>query len=256
MKRLSLAVALLSVLAAGCRAEVGLVLDVNQDGSGTLSAEVGINDQLRELITQLFGADSEGVISELDLGIEGESETRLERDMTIYTTEATFSEVEAIPEAAAGNFTSFQLDLADEGVSLEATLDVAGELDLSQFPVDPNAIDADTLQAQIVVSLPGDPSEHNADRLLDDGSYAWDIPFDSELYMFATTLYPTSGFPWWLPGLLALSGGLALVVWLAAVRRDRKGATERRPAPKPPTPPQAPQGQPRASEESPFFDFE
>ena len=255
MKRLSIAIALLAILAAGCRAEVGLVLDVKENGSGTLSAEVGINDQLRGLITQLFGADSEGVISELDLGIEGESDTRVEGDMTIYATEVAFNEVDEIAEAAAGNFTSFQLDLADEGVSLEATVDVAGELDLSQFPVDPNTLDADTLQAQIVVSLPGDPSEHNADRLLADGSYAWDIPLDAELYMFATTLYPTSGFPWWLVGLLALSGGLAMAVWLAAVRRDKQGAAVRRPAPEPPMPPQDTR-QAKGGEESPFFDFE
>ena len=143
MKRLSIAIALLSVLAAGCRAEVGLVLDVNQDGSGTLSAEVGINDQLRDLITQLFGADSEGVIAELDLGIEGESETRLERDMTIYTTEAAFSEVEAIPEAAAGNFTSFQLEnywsspvtaACIHGVSLWGFLELTAPVKNIQLP--------------------------------------------------------------------------------------------------------------------------
>lgn len=254
MKRLSIALALLSILAAGCRAEVRILLDVTEEGNGNLAAEVGINQQLQDLITQLFGSDSEEVISGLDLGLEGTATTRTEGDMTVYTTEVEFTEVEEIPDAAAGNFTSFRLDLADEGTSFEATLDLAGELDLTQFPLDPNTIDSDTLQAEILVSLPGEPADHNADAVLADGRYRWDIPLDTELYMFATTLYPSAGFPWWLVGLLALSGGLALAVWFAAVRRDKQSGVARRPAPEPPSPPDtATTSEPK--DESPFFEM-
>jgi hypothetical protein len=231
---------------------VRVLLDVTEGGSGTLSSEVGIDDQLGELITQLFGEDNEDVIAGLDLGIEGTAETRVEGEMTFYTTEVAFTDVESIPEAAAGNFTSFHLDLTDEGTSLEATLDLAGELDLSQFPLDPSTIDPETLHAEILVSLPGDPADNNADEVLTDGRYRWTIPLDGELYMFVNTLYPKSGFPWWLVGLLALSGGLALAVWFAAVRRDKKGGGARRPAPEPP--PLEPPSK-KAEEESPFFEI-
>lgn len=252
MKRLSIFLALISVLAAGCRAEVRLLLDVTEDGSGTMAAEVGIDDQLGELITQLFGEGNEDVIAGLDLGLVGTAETRVEGEMTIHTTEVEFNDVASIPEAAAGNFTSFRLDITDEGTSLEATLDLAGELDLTQFPLDPNTIDSDTLQAEIIVSLPGEPADNNADAVLADGRYQWTIPFDSELYMYVNTLYPKSGFPWWLVGLLALSGGLALAVWFAALRRDKKGGAGRRPAPEPP-PLEPPAKKP--TEESPFFEI-
>jgi hypothetical protein len=250
MKRLSIAIALVSILIAGCRAEVRLLLDVTEQGTGTLTAEVGVDEQLRALIDQLAG-DSEAIISGLDLGLEGTGETRVEDDLTVYATEVPFDDVETVPIAAAGNFTAFSLDLEEEGVSFEATLDLAGELDLSQFPLDPATIDSETLQARIIVSLPGDPSDHNADEVLDDGRYSWDIPLDDELYMFANTLYPTSGFPWWLVGLLTLSGGLAFGVWFAAVRREKQSGAARRPTPEPP--PLAP-AKPEPAE-SPFFDL-
>lgn len=233
MKRLSIFVALLAFIATGCRSEVHLLLDVAEDGSGTIAAEVGINQQLRDLIDQLAG-DSDNIISGLDLGLVGESSTRVDGDMTVYTTVTAFDDVTAIPEAAAGNFTSFSLELSDDGASLEATLDLAGELDLAEFPVDPGTIDSETLQAQILVSLPGEVSDHNADEVMADGRYAWDIPLDRELYMFANTLYPKAGSSWWLVGLLALSVGLAGAVWLAAVRHEKKGKTQLPPAPTPP----------------------
>lgn len=256
MKRLLIIIAVLAILVAGCRAEVRMLLDVDESGAGTLTAEVAIDDQLEELITQLFGADSSNIIAELDLGLEGTAETRREDDMTVYSTEVAFSDQTEVVEASAGNFTRFSLVLNDEGASLEATLDVAGELDLTQFPVDPATIDTNALSASLIVALPGEPTEHNADEKLADGRLSWDIPFDRELYVFADTQYPSGGFPWWLVPLLAISGGFALAVWLAAARRDRKTGDVRRAAPEPPpvTPPDQAKEAPQP--ESPFFELE
>ena len=253
MKRLSIAIALLAILAAGCRAEVRLLLDVTEEGRGTITSEVGIDQQLRDLIDQLAG-DSEAIISRLDLGLEGTGETRVENDLTVYATEVEFDEVARVPEAAAGNFTSFRLDLTEEGAALEATLDLTGEVDLSQFPVDPGAIDAENLQAMIMVSLPGEPTDHNADEVRGDGRLVWNIPLDSELYMFANTLYPISGFPWRVVGLLALTGGMAFAVWLAAVRREKRTRADVRPPPEPPrvNPPTSTE----SASGSPFFDLD
>ena len=252
MKRLALLLTMLTVLLAGCRADVRLLVDVTEEGTGTITAEVGIDQQLRDLIDQLAG-DSEAIVSGLDLGLDGEGETRLEEDLTIYSTEVAFDEITAVSEASAGNFTSFTVDLTEDGTSLEATLNVAGELDLSAFPIDPSEIGPENLQAEILVALPGEPTDHNADELLEDGRFLWTIPLDGELYMFANTAYPKSGFPWWLVGLLALTGALAVGVWLAAVRRDKRNATQRRAAPEPPA---VTQGQSAsAKRESPFFDL-
>jgi hypothetical protein len=233
MKRFAILIALLAFLAAGCRAEVRLLVDVSEQGSGTVTAEVGINNQLRDLIDQLAG-DSDAIISGLDLGLEGEGTTRVEQDMTVYATTVAFDDEADIAAAAAGNFTSFSLEMSDEGASLEATLDLAGEVDLSQFPVAPSTIDAETLEAHVIVALPGEVADHNADEVAADGRLSWDIPLDGELYMFVNTLYPQAGFPWWLIGLLALSAGLALGVWVAAVRREKRGAGNLPPAPEPP----------------------
>ena len=251
MKRIPLLIVLLAIVVSGCRAEVRVLLDVAEDGSGELATEIGIDQQLSDLIDQLAG-DTDTIIAGLDLGLDGTSATRVEGDLTIYETTVTFSDVESISEVAAGNFTSFTLELTDQGASLEATLDIAGELDLTQFPLDPNTIDSETLEALIIVSLPGDAADHNADEVLDDGRFVWTIPLDSDLDMFANTLYPKNGFPWGLVGLLALSVGLALAVWLAALRREKKAGGIHRPAPEPP-----PIEQPAVeSPETPFFDIE
>jgi hypothetical protein len=255
MKRLAALTVLAALLMTGCRAEVRLLLNVNDNGSGTLAAEVGINNQLKDLIDQLTG-DSEGIISALDLGLEGEGSTRVEGDMTIYTTQVSFSDETKIQDAAAGHFTSFSLDMNDQGTSLEATLDLVGDLDLSQFPVDPSSIDPQTFEARILVSLPGEVADNNADEITPDGQFSWNIPLNGKLYMYAKTTYPKSGFPTWLLPLLLLSGGLALAVWLAAVRRDRKARTTRQ-APEPPQlETEAPEAAPEADSGSPFFDLD
>jgi hypothetical protein len=253
MKRLAALVVLLALLMAGCRADVKLLLDVAENGSGTLAAEVGINNQLKDLIDQLAG-DSETIISGLDLGLVGEGSTRIEGDMTIYSTQVTFDDPTQIEAASAGNFTSFDLEMTDEGTSLEATLDVAGELDLSQFPVSPDSIDPATLEGHILVSLPGEIGDNNADVITTDGHLSWTIPLDSELYMYAKTTYPKASFPWWIVILLLLSVGLASAVWLAAVRREKKTNRVQRKAPQPP--PVDTESTPRPRHHSPFFDFD
>lgn len=257
MKRLSIAIALLAFLTAGCRADVRLLLNVVEDGSGDLSIEVGVDDELDELITQFFGP-SEEVLPSLDLGIEGEKATRTENGLTVYSTTVTFADTSEIEAAAAGNFTDLSLEVTDAGASLEATLDITGELDPSQFPVDPEAITRETLSATVVVSLPGEAVDHNADGVLGDGRLSWNVALDSSLYMFANTEYPSSPFPWWLVILLLLSAGFALAVWLAAVRRDKQTGKERRSAPEPPviTPPDRPAEPVSTDPESPFFDID
>ena len=114
----------------------------------------------------------------------------------------------------------------------------------------------DSRWSPLIVSLPGEPSEHNADEELADGSLSWDIPFDGELYVFAETEYPSGGFPWWLVALLAISGGFALAVWLAAARRDRKTGDVRRAAPEPPPVTPSDQAKQAPQPESPFFELE
>ena len=257
MKRLSIVIALLAILTAGCRADVRLLLDVGEDGSGDLSVEVGVDDELDQLITQFFGP-SEEVLSSLDLGIDGERTTRTEGDLTVYTTTVTFAETSEITEAAADNFTDFSMEVTDAGASLEGTLDITGELDPAQFPVDPAAIDQESLSATVVVSLPGEPVDHNADEVLEDGRLSWTIPLDASLYMFATTEYPGTPFPWWLVVLLVVSAGLALAVWQAAARRDKKTGPERRVAPEPPStsPADKPPETPEPEAGSPFFDID
>ena len=233
-----------------------MLLNVADDGSGDLSVEVGVDDELDQLITQFFGP-SEEVLPSLDLGIDGERSTRIEEGLTFYTTTVTFDDTSEIAPAAAGNFSDFALEVTDAGATFEATLDITGELDPAQFPIDPNALDDEALKTSVVVSLPGESVDHNADQVLEGGQLSWAVPLDQRVYMFANTEYPSSPFPWWLVVLLLLSVGLGLVVWLAAVWRDQQTGTERKAAPEPPpidTP--QPAADPSTNkDDDPFFDI-
>lgn len=253
MKRAAVILALLSLLLSSCRAEVRLLLDVSDTGSGTLSTEVGIDDQLAALMDQLTG-DTAGIISEVDLGLSGETTSRKVGDMTVYTTTVDFAEPDEIATAAAGNFNSFNLEISDEGAALDAVLDLTGEIDVSTLPVDTSAISSDALEAQVIVTLPGEPSDHNADEVRSDGSLVWTIPFDRPLQLQAATTFPQSSFPWWLLTLLVISIGLSLAVWFAAVLRERRREAGKRPAPQPE--PAEPVPAPEPELPTPFFDLD
>lgn len=250
MKRAAVTLALLALLLSSCRAEVRLLLDVSDTGSGTLSTEVGIDDQLAALIDQLTG-DSAGILSDLDLGLSGETTSRKVGDLTVYTTTVDFAEPAAIATAAAGNFESLDLEITDEGTTFDAVLNLAGEIDVSSLPVDSSAISSDALEAQVIVTLPGEPADHNADEVRSDGSLVWTIPFDRPLQLHATTTFPQSGFPWWVLTLLVISVALSLAVWFAAVVRDRRRETAKRPLPQP-----EPEGPVLSDQETPFFNLD
>jgi hypothetical protein len=253
MKRAAVLLSLLALLLSSCRAEVRLLLDVTEPGSGSLSTEVGIDDQLSTVIDQLTG-DSAGILSEVDLGLNGETTSRRVDDMTVYTTTVDFAAPDEIDRAAAGNFESFALEIDDKGTTLDAVLDLAGRLDFSSLPLDTSTVSTDTLQAQVIVTLPGEPAEHNADEVRADGSMVWAVPFDRPLQLHATTTFPQSSFPWWILTLLVITIGLSLAVWFAAVVRDKRRERAPRPRlePEMPEPPNPPETDPQ----TPFFDLD
>ncbi len=78
MKKLLLLVAGIALLTVACRAEVNVLVDINDDRSGTVAFEFGLDDELRGLI-ESSGGTTDDLFGELDLGLATEGGTVTER---------------------------------------------------------------------------------------------------------------------------------------------------------------------------------
>jgi len=236
-------VLVLALAATACRAEMSLLIDVEESGSSTVQAEVGVDDEVLGLIGSLADGDSD-IFAGLDFGVEGETEQRVEGDMTYYVTSSSFaSATELVSSLNEGNgtgpFRELALTVDENGALLDATLAPLGsELDTDELPVDVSSLSGEYFSASVVVSLPGTVEEHNADEQLADGRLRWTIPITGgELDLHARSSYAEDDFPAWLVVVLLLGAGLAVALWVAATRRKRRAvnAIEATAAP-PPSP--------------------
>ena len=64
---LFIAAAAVALLLVSCRAEINIALDVEEDGSGTVGFEFGLDEELRSLM-ESTGADADDLFSDLDTG--------------------------------------------------------------------------------------------------------------------------------------------------------------------------------------------
>lgn len=216
----------LALVAVACRAEVNVVVEVEEDGSGIYAAEVGLDEELQEIFSN-FGAESNDFLSNFDLDLPETSETseRVEGDMTYVVTTFTFDTVEeldAVIESAsaeAGNqFEKFELTVDDEGAVLDAEIVVPNATEgLSQaegLGIDPTRLTDEVFSVNVIVGMPGTVEESNADRTLSDGRLQWALPLTGgKVEMYAVSSTGGGGFPWWILGVVVLIGFAALVGW-------------------------------------------
>ncbi len=236
----------LMLLTTACRAEANFLLNVAEDGSGDITIELGIDDELLELV-EAFGGGADDILGVVPDGTD--VVTRTEGDMTFYAGTEPFSdptellETAGILEEADATFQELDLVVEDGGATLNAvietpnateTLEGLGAGDLGGF----GDIGADVFTSSLVVALPGDLVETNADEILPDGRLRWDIPLlGGVVSVMAVTETAGGGFPW---GLVLGILGAALVIGAAVlwVRHRQSGsvdAVEATPVPEPPS---------------------
>lgn len=140
----------LALVAVSCRAEANVLLEILEDGSGTYTVELGLDEELEGLLASFTGGDGGGILPGFDLDIPGLSgnpleslESRVEGDMTFYADTESFStpdELERLIESAGGdnNFETFDLTVEGDIVTLiaqagppEGLIPDAGELPIS-----------------------------------------------------------------------------------------------------------------------------
>ena len=236
MRKLLLLIGTLAVVIIGCRAEFNLVIDVEEDGSGTASVEFGVDDEFRELL-ELGGGSPEDITTTFDVaGDEGVQEIRTEGNMTFFVTTVAFDDMSELDDSFLASdpdnpFQDFEFTLSEESAQLRARLAIPeGQFgDLGDAPIDPETITSEIFAFNFVFGMPGSVSEHNADSVLPDGNLVWEIPITGgEKDVFAVSNLG-GGVPWWLlliVGVIVVVAIVALVVALISSQQRSVKAIE------------------------------
>ena len=250
MRKMWVLAALGGVLLAGCRAETNVIVDILEDGSGTYTVELGLDDELQQLLDAFTGGEGDGLIPGFDLdipGIEGNPletlESRVEGDMTFYANTDQFADPAGLEQliAEAGgenNFETFSLTVEGDIVTLRATAGAPGQLieDAGDLPISPDLI-GEAFEANVIVAMPGSVTERNADEVLADGRLRWEISLSDGVDILAVSDLSESSFPWWLVGVVVVAAILlAAGLWVSSRSAGRPSrALAGTQAPPPPT---------------------
>ena len=227
MRRYILAFFALALLLSACRIESNILLDISEDGSATVGAEVGFDEEMLDLVSQ-EGGDPSDILGELpDLGGAGvEPIERVEGDMTYFGAQTSVDDLSEYEfDGPQGEtFSEFSYDFDDSSATLAAEVDATGVGDLGGegLPIDPSEITADIFSANVVVMMPGTVTEHNADEVRSDGSLVWKLPFTGTKEIFATASFDESAGNWmvFVLGGILLVGILAAIAAVVASRKD------------------------------------
>ena len=219
MRKLLLIVAGIALLTVACRAEVNVLVDINEDRSGTAAFEFGLDEEFLGLI-ESSGGTVDDLFGEMDFGSEGgETTVRTEGDMTFTGVTQEFTDVNEAMDELTGVadsedplFEEFSFEMDDEMAELSAKVS-ASEQDLGDIGLDPSGLTGDVFGANFILGMPGTVVEHNADEVLADGRLRWELPLlGGEKDIYAKSEFGGSSL-WWLWIVL----GVVLVVGVAAI---------------------------------------
>ena len=221
----------LALLLSACRVESNIILDINEDGSATVGAEVGFDEEMLDLVSQ-GGTDPSDIIGELpDLGGVGvERIERVEGEMTFFgaTTEVEDLSTYDFEGFQGETFSEFLYEFDDQSASLTAQVDATGFGDLGgeELPIDPAQITGDIFSARVLVSMPGTVTEHNADEVSGDGTLIWNLPLTGTVNIFASSTFgnTTPSWIWFIVGGMLIVGIAAAVAATLKSRKDSETA--------------------------------
>jgi len=235
MKKLILLFAGIALLTVACKAEINLQVDINEDRSGTIAFEFGLDDELRELL-ESSGGTTDDLFGELDLDIATEGGTVTERtdgDMTFTGATNDFDDISQVMTDLVGDtsgeglFTEFSFVMDDESAALAATAS-SEEQDMGDLGIDPTSLTGDIFSADFILGMPGTVVEHNADEVLSDGRLKWSLPILGGTKTFvAKSEFGGGSSLWWLwivLGVVVVVGVIAIIAAVVLGRRQEKQA--------------------------------
>ena len=234
MKKLVLLFAGIALLTVACKAEVNVLVDINEDRSGTVAFEFGLDDELRELL-ESSGGSADDLFGELDLDIATEGGTvteRTEGDMTFTGATRDFEDISQVVTDLVGDtsgdgvFTEFSFVMDDETAAFAAAAS-SEEQDMGDLGLDPSSLTGDVFSANFILGMPGTVVEHNADEVLSDGSLKWSLPILGGTKTFIAKSEFASSSLWWLwivLGVVLVVGVIAIIAAIVLGRRQEKQA--------------------------------
>lgn len=218
MRKYVLAFLGLALLLSACRIESNIILDINEDGSATVAAEVGFDEEMLDLVGQ-GGGDPTDILGDLpDLGGQDtQAIQRVEGDMSYFGVQTTIADLSTFDfDGLDGQtFSEFSYQFDESSATLAATVDSTGLGDLGgdDLPIDPSEITGDIFSAQVIVTMPGTVTVHNADEVRADGTLVWNLPLSGTKDILATSDFGSSSANWiWF-----VVGGVLIVGIVAAV---------------------------------------
>jgi hypothetical protein len=236
MRKLLFLIAGLTLVLAACRAEVNIVVDIGEDGSGEVAFEVGYDEEFRELVASSGGDPDDLLTGGTDFGLEGaEDYERTEGDMTFVGTKQQFSSVTEIEANLTSDpenpFQTFSYVQTDDTAELDALIVVPEEdLGVGDVPIDPSTITDEFFSFQLIFGMPGTVTESNADEVLPNGQLVWKIPITGgEKQILARSEVSGGGSLWWIwliVGVVLLIGFVALIGAVIASRNQSQRAIQ------------------------------
>jgi hypothetical protein len=231
MRKYTLAFLALALLLSACRIESNILLDVSEDGSAIVGAEIGFDEEMLDLVSQ-GGGDPSDILGELpELGGENiEPIERVEGDMTYYGAQTSIDDLSTYDfDGLQGEtFSEFSYEFDDSTATLAARVESTGIDDLGGegLPIDPSEITGDIFSANVIVKMPGTVTEHNADEVRSDGSLVWKLSLTGTKEIFAAATFGESSqdWIWFIVGGVLLLGVIAAIAAVMASRKDAEKA--------------------------------
>jgi len=244
MNRLWLLALIAALFTTACRMEANVLIDLNPDESGSFEVELGLDEELQTLISEQSGVtiDFGDLLSGGVTDLPGAAVTqRTDGDMSFSGARFPFNnqaELQEVLGAGAGDSGDITVVWTDESVTIDAFLggsatglglggltdgfgDLGGGLDLDGLGLVDNFF-----SGSVIVSMPGEITSHNANRVMDDGRLQWGLTLDgSDTIISATSDRSGSGggFPLWALILIVLTL-LAVLLWMVSLQRRRNSA--------------------------------
>jgi hypothetical protein len=236
----------LALIATACQIRFDTSVVVNEDGSGSFTIEIGLDEEFRQLSessddtsdpTEGFDEIPDGWTSEpfTDGKFEG---VRVSTDFNsledLNTRLAQLNELSTEEEGSPTDlFQDMSIEESGGTFTFRAGAEGLAESVLSDDEggfegLDPSALFGELFLIRLLVTLPGEPGEHNADELVEN-TFIWNIGLDDEGSEFIATSSTGGGLNALVIVLLIVAVA-AVAMYLLAKRNDTSDDDEQ-PAP-------------------------